>query len=163
MFSPIIATPSDPLAFPLEGHAVNLGEPGFLALVVALIAITTVVVVRLDDVEASVLAGMVLLFVPLGVVQYYYACACLLVLLFHRRIERPLTWRLLALLFGLHAGLYALLLYTRLPDLCDNVATSWAYAIFLLACVTTFAARGGAISGIEARAALPVAEHPADR
>ena len=136
VFSPVTATPTEPVGPSLLPDSAA-HQPLFLLVAALLLVFAVWVALRCDDLEASVLLGMVLLFVCFGLVQYYYASACVLVLLFHR--DRRPGNPLLALLLGLHAGIYGLWAFGMSPPACDHVATSVAYAIFLPVALTYFA------------------------
>ncbi|MDX1387633.1 MAG: hypothetical protein R3344_00475 [Acidobacteriota bacterium] len=101
--------------------------------IVAVIAILGLLVARrLDDVSATVLAGVLLFFLLFGTVTYYYAVVALLVLLWHEQAETPAALLFPAVLFALTAVIFWLWYLTdnNLKFL-NNTAMSAMLTIYL--------------------------------
>ncbi len=104
---------------------------------VALIALglALLVVLRLDDLEASVLLGALLLLVLFNAVQYYWTCAAVLVLLWHRRLETAAGRAMVSTLFLLTGAVYVAWLLTGDLPFCDTVLTPLVLAVYLALCL----------------------------
>ncbi|MCA9718825.1 MAG: hypothetical protein H6713_40490 [Myxococcales bacterium] len=117
-------------------------RPVYLATAALLIGLAALLCPRLDDVEATALLGFTVMFCQLETTGYYFACACLLVLLWHHRARGPPGMLLLALLFGLNALAYAGLLRTHLFFL-YNTILSLSWAAYLIATLATLGVETG--------------------
>jgi len=107
--------------------------PWRLVLTTGILLFGFAVVSRLDDIEGSVLGGMLLFFFLFGTVEYYYAVSAVLLLLWHRRRGPPGAQVLIASLFALQALIYWCWLETNFLKFCNNTVTSFGLAAVLLA------------------------------
>jgi hypothetical protein len=125
---------SDPQALfkATSRESVPISAP-YYAVVGVVLALFAFLALRLDDVEATVLGGAVLLFFLFGTVHYYYAGSATLVLFWHRRLRRPGGTAMAALLFLLMGFIYLVWHLFREPALCDSLAASTIYAVYLVA------------------------------
>ncbi|MCP4680046.1 MAG: hypothetical protein GY854_32055 [Deltaproteobacteria bacterium] len=102
-------------------------------IVVGLILILgAMLVLRLDDFRATVLAGFLLLFMLFSTVVYYYACASVLVLLWAKDINRKRGVGLIALLFGLMVVPYVLWWQTEYRMFINNTVLTAVFTLYLL-------------------------------
>jgi hypothetical protein len=101
----------------------------------AILLLVFVVAVRLDDVEASVLGGFSSFFFLFGTVEYYYAVAALLVLLWHRHLGGRAGPAFVGLLFALTALTYYAYQRTGFIELCNNTLMSVGLTSWLLGAV----------------------------
>ena len=87
---------------------------------------------RLNDVSATVFSGFLLFFMMFSTVRYYYASACLLVLLWHGKLSKRSGKLSLALLFLLMSITYYIWQETRfLKKFLNNNVMSGLFTIFL--------------------------------
>lgn len=63
-------------------------KPFFWAIVAVVLVITAVIASKLDDASASVLIGIMTIFLIFSLVRYYYAVAALLMLLWHGQLRK---------------------------------------------------------------------------
>ena len=101
-----------------------------LAAFVLLLGFT--IAVRLDDVEAAVLGGFLCFFFLFGTVEYYYAVAAVLILLWHRRLGDRAGPAFVGLLFGLTTLTYAAYYKTGFIEFCNNTLMSIGLTSYLL-------------------------------
>lgn len=108
---------------PTEGRGRQLEERWhlYLGISAVILALTAFVVRRLDDTEAAILVGFVLLFVVFGPTGYYFTCGSLMVLLWYRRMRTswaafvPLLFLLNAIpMFGFARGYRSFYVYAEL-------------------------------------------------
>ncbi len=98
----------------------------------ALIGLAALLCARLDDVEATALLGFTVFYCQLETTGYYFACACLLVLLWHRRARGPPGMLMLAVLFALNAAAYVGLAQTHVYFLYNTIISlSWTLYLAL--------------------------------
>jgi hypothetical protein len=102
----------------------------FYPVAAAMLGALLAIMRRLDDVEATVLVGMLLLFVLFGTVQYYYASASLLALLWYRRAASAGGAAMIALLFLINAAIHTVWQLGGDLRLCDSIVTSLALALY---------------------------------
>jgi poly-gamma-glutamate capsule biosynthesis protein CapA/YwtB (metallophosphatase superfamily) len=118
------------------------------ALKIALLGFAALVLIRLDDIEASVLGGFLLFFVLFITVEYYYAVMAVLVLLWHARLDRARGMAMLALLFAGMGAVHICWHETRFLQFCNNTATSLMLTSYLLVTLVYLAWDTGLLADI---------------
>lgn len=126
--------PSDP-SYSTSKKIQELQElkPVIFTLAAIILAFGLIILVRLDDVEATVLGGFLIFFLWFGTVEYYYASTAVLVLLWHRRVGSAGGAFFLGLLFLIMGLIYIAWHQTRYLLFSNNTATSVLLTSYLLA------------------------------
>jgi hypothetical protein len=108
-------------------------KPIYLTAAAVMFFVLFVVARRLDEVEATALAGFAAFFYIFTTVSYYYGIFALLLLLLRKRLDRPLTWALLALPFALNVCVVWLFQHSgRSLGLANNTGMSFMVTAVLL-------------------------------
>ncbi|MDD9933312.1 MAG: CapA family protein [Myxococcales bacterium] len=89
---------------------------------------------RMDDVDATALTGFAAFFYIFTTVSYYYGIYALLLLLLRKRLDRPLTWVLMAMPFALNVAVAWLFEHSGYSlGVANNTGMSFAVTVVLFA------------------------------
>jgi len=116
-------------------------EPIYYLIVLIVLGLGFALVPKLDDLEASVIIGILLLFFLFGTVHYYYAVTATLVLLWHRHFDAFYGRAMVGLLFSSMGGVYFVWYLTYDKALFDNLTMSVFLSIYLLITIGTLVVR----------------------
>lgn len=121
-------------------------QVAFFTLLAIVLAWTTMLIFRLDDFRATVLAGFTLFFMLLGTVEYYYAVAAVLVLLWVDELHRRRGVLMLLLLFVLQAATFVVWWQSQYLRFMNNHVMTWYFTAYLLVVLVVLSFTSGLIT-----------------
>jgi hypothetical protein len=118
-------------------------EPLFWVCAWAISLVALGISTRLDDVEASILVGLVWFFCLFGTVYYYFTIFAFLALLYYRRYDRPSGVLLLTLFWGTSTIGYLTWLGTHANQVLYNSVLSTVWLAYLISVLVVLGVETG--------------------